>query len=100
MFHGALFNNEKVVLFVLFLVIANPMTYKLVNDILSTVGVRGMIFGSGPGVSQTGVVIHAAVFVLAWCALTKLTEGFVEGMSDDCDNVDCEEEPENEECCQ
>jgi len=98
MLHGALFNNEKVVLFVLFLVIANPMTYKLVNDILSTVGLRGMIFGSGPGVSQTGVAIHAAVFVLVWCALTKLTEGFIEGM--DCDDVDCSEEPENEECCQ
>ena len=96
MFHGALFNNEKVVLFVLFLVIANPMTYKLVNDILSTVGVRGMIFGSGPGVSQTGVCIHAAVFVLAWCALTKLTEGFIEDMSEE----DCEGEwdPETEEC--
>ena len=95
MFHGALFNNEKVVLFVLFLVIANPMTYKLVNDILSTVGLRGMIFGSGPGVSQTGVVIHAAVFVLVWCCLTKLTEGFVEGAEEDCDGYWNEE---TEEC--
>ena len=96
MFHGALFNNEKVVLFVLFLVIANPMTYKLVNDVLSSVGCRGMIFGSGPGVSQTGVVIHAAVFVLAWCCLTKLTEGFTEDMSEeDCDG---EWDEINEEC--
>ena len=79
-------NTKMIVIGVLFFLVANPRTYKLVNTLLSQVGLKGMIF-SGGSVSQTGVVIHAAVFTMLFCFLfscfSVIEEGFVEGAEAD-----------------
>ena len=78
-------NTKMIVIGVLFFLVANPRTYKLVNTLLSQVGLKGMIF-SGGCVSQTGVVIHAAVFTLLFCflfsCLSIIEEGYIEGLQD------------------
>jgi hypothetical protein len=52
---------SKVASFVLFFLIANPMTYKLTSK-LPVVG--GMITDASGNPTQVGVLIHALVFVL------------------------------------
>ena len=76
-------NTKMIVIGVLFFLVANPRTYKLVNNLLSQVGLKGMIF-SGGCVSPTGVVIHAAIFTMLFCFLFScvIEEGFIEGIFD------------------
>jgi len=79
-------NTKMIVIGVLFFLVANPRTYKLVNTLLSQVGLKGMIF-SGGCASQTGVVIHAAIFTMLFCLLFScfsiIEEGFIEGKEAD-----------------
>ena len=84
-----MFDNmtDSVVLFILFLVVANPVVYKMVDQILSTCGLSGYIFESEvPGVSMMAVALHALVFVGVY-QLYKTTmvppEGFTEGEAHD-----------------
>jgi len=75
--------TDSVVLFILFLVVANPVVYKMVDQILSTCGLDGYIFESDTlGVSMMAVALHALVFVGVY-QLYKTTmtppEGFTEG---------------------
>ena len=61
-----MFDNmtDYIVLAVLFLVIANPVVYKVVDDLLSSVSLEGMIFDAETGViSQMAVALHSLVFV-------------------------------------
>ena len=61
-----MFDNmtDYVVLAVLFLVIANPVVYKVVDDLLTSVSFEGMIFDAETGViSQMAVALHSLVFV-------------------------------------
>jgi len=56
--------TDYIVLAVLFLVIANPVVYKVVDDLLSSVSLEGMIFDAETGViSQMAVALHSLVFV-------------------------------------
>jgi len=56
--------TDYVVLAVLFLVIANPVVYKVVDDLLTSVSFEGMIFDPETGViSQMAVALHSLVFV-------------------------------------
>jgi hypothetical protein len=75
-------NTKMIVIGVLFFLVANPRAYKLVNTLLSKVGLKGVIY-SGGCVSPTGVVIHAAIFTLLFCLLFSclgvIEEGFIEG---------------------
>ena len=61
-----MFDNmtDYIVLAVLFLVIANPVVYKVVDDLLTSVSLEGMIFDAETGViSQMAVALHSLVFV-------------------------------------
>ena len=79
-------NTKMIIIGVLFFLVANPRTYKLANNLLSQVGLKGMIF-SGGSVSQTGVVIHAAVFTMLFCFLFScfnvIEESFIEGVDEE-----------------
>jgi len=56
--------TDYIVLAVLFLVIANPVVYKVVDDLLTSVSFEGMIFDAETGViSQMAVALHSLVFV-------------------------------------
>jgi hypothetical protein len=63
---------SKALAFVLFFLIANPMTYKLTSK-LPVVG--GMITDASGKPTQVGVLIHALVFVLlmhfVWLTMKK-----------------------------
>ena len=84
-------NTKMIVIGVLFFLVANPRAYKLVNTLLSQVGLKGMIF-SGGSVSPTGVVIHAAIFTLLFCLLFSclgvIEEAFIEGAEDEDEGED------------
>ena len=81
-----------VVLAVLFFVVANPMTYKVVDQLLSSVGMSGQVFDSLTGqVSQFGVALHTVVFVGLFCVYQK----YVAPMMQDVAAV--EEVPKEEE---
>jgi outer membrane biosynthesis protein TonB len=61
-----MFDNmtDYIVLAVLFLVIANPVVYKVVDDLLTSVSLEGMIFDAETGIiSQMAVALHSLVFV-------------------------------------
>jgi len=85
-----------IVLAILFFVVANPVTYKAVDQLLSSVGLAGMIFGEAGSVSQCGVLIHTVVFAALYIVYQRFVapmvgetndseEGFMEHieMSDD-----------------
>jgi len=56
--------TDYIVLAVLFLVIANPVVYKVVDDLLTSVSLEGMIFDAETGIiSQMAVALHSLVFV-------------------------------------
>jgi len=67
-----------VVLAVLFFVVANPMTYKVVDQLLSAVGMTGMIFEAG-SVSQIGTALHTVVFVALFCLYQKFVAPMMAG---------------------
>ena len=69
-----------VVLAILFFVVANPMTYKVVDQILSSVGMGGQIFDVLTGqVSQFGVALHTVVFVALYCVYQKFVAPMMQG---------------------
>ena len=79
-----------VVLAILFFVVANPMTYKVVDQILSAVGMGGQIFDVLTGqVSQFGVALHTIVFVALFCVYQKFVAPMMQGAT-----VTPPEEPE------
>ena len=83
-----------VVLAILFFVVANPMTYKVVDQLLSTVGMSGQIFDALTGqVSQFGVALHTVVFVALYCVYQKFVAPMMQGGA----AVGTPEEPESEE---
>ena len=84
--------NDKIVLFVLFIVVSHPMSYKCVDDVLKCVGLKDLIYTSGKSVSACGMVLHAFVFIMLFCLYTKNSrEHFREG-------VDCDEDPDDPNC--
>ena len=83
-----------VVLAILFFVVANPMTYKVVDQLLSAVGMGGQIFDVLTGqVSQFGVALHTVVFVALFCVYQKFVAPMMQGGA----AVGTPEEPESEE---
>ena len=69
-----------VVLAVLFFVVANPMTYKVVDQLLSAVGMGGQIFDAVTSqVSQFGVALHTVVFVALFCVYQKFVAPMMQG---------------------
>ena len=69
-----------VVLAILFFVVANPMTYKVVDQLLSAVGMGGQIFDVLTGqVSQFGVALHTIVFVALFCVYQKFVAPMMQG---------------------
>ena len=84
--------NDKIVLFVLFVVVAHPMTCKCIDDLLKCVGLKDLIYASSKSLSTCGVVLHAFVFIMLFCLYIKNSrEHFREG-------VDCDEEPNHLDC--
>jgi len=82
-----------VVLAILFFVVANPMTYKVVDQLLSAVGMGGQIFDALTGqVSQFGVALHTVVFVALFCVYQKFVAPMMQGAT-----VSPPEEPEEPE---
>ena len=72
--------NILIVIAVLFFVVANPMTYKVVDQLLSTVGMSGQIFDIITGqVSQFGVALHTVVFVALFCVYQKFVAPMIGG---------------------
>jgi len=92
--------TRYVVLAILFIIASCPETSKMVNRLLTTVGLKGLVYSSGEKLSMTGMVISSVVFVLLYVVYQRFVapifrdiEGFIEGE----DREPELEEPELEE---
>jgi len=84
--------NDKIVLFVLFVVVAHPMSCKCIDDVLKCVGLKDLIYASSKSLSICGVVLQGLVFIMLFCLYTKNSrEHFREG-------VDCDEDADHPDC--
>ena len=63
--------TELVVLFVLFVVVSLPVTYDMVNQLLSAVGLSEFIKDITGSITNGGVLFHGLVFVLLYCVYKR-----------------------------